>query len=61
MINTITLKGVASYSLTSPMVIQTDNKKINLFYGLNGSGKSTIGKFLHSPELPEYRNRRFSR
>lgn len=56
MINTITLKGVASYSPTSPVVIQTDNKKINLFYGLNGSGKSTIGKFLHSPELPEYRN-----
>lgn len=56
MINTITLKGVASYSPTSPVVIQTDNKKINLFYGLNGSGKSTIGKLLHSPELPEYRN-----
>ncbi|GHW23762.1 Translation-disabling ACNase RloC [Vibrio cholerae] len=56
MINTIILKGVASYSPTSPVVIQTDNKKINLFYGLNGSGKSTIGKFLHSPELPEYRN-----
>ncbi|MDD9194547.1 AAA family ATPase [Aliivibrio sp. S3MY1] len=56
MINTITLKGVASYSPTSPVVIRTDSKKINLFYGLNGSGKSTIGKFLHSPELPEYRN-----
>ena len=56
MINTITLKGVASYSPTSPVVIQTNNKKINLFYGLNGSGKSTIGKFLHSPKLPEYRN-----
>lgn len=56
MINTITLKDVASYSPTSPVVIQTDSKKINLFYGLNGSGKSTIGKFLHSPELPEYRN-----
>ncbi|EHK9002208.1 AAA family ATPase [Vibrio vulnificus] len=56
MIKTITLKGVASYSQTSPVVIQTDNKKINLLYGLNGSGKSTIGKFLHSPELPEYRN-----
>ncbi|HHC6894090.1 TPA: AAA family ATPase [Vibrio parahaemolyticus] len=56
MINTITLKDVASYSPTSPVVIQTDSKKINLFYGLNGSGKSTIGKFLHSPELSEYRN-----
>ncbi|CAE6877531.1 hypothetical protein ACOMICROBIO_GDFFDHBD_00001 [Vibrio sp. B1REV9] len=56
MINTITLKGVASYSPTSQVVIQTDSKKINLFYGLNGSGKSTIGKFLHSPEQPEFQN-----
>ncbi|EOV0119803.1 AAA family ATPase, partial [Vibrio parahaemolyticus] len=56
MINSITLKDVASYSPTSPVVIQTDNKKINLFYGLNGSGKSTIGKFLRSPELPEFQN-----
>ncbi|MCG6436468.1 AAA family ATPase [Vibrio parahaemolyticus] len=56
MINSITLKDVASYSSTSPVVIQTDNKKINLFYGLNGSGKSTIGKFLRSPELPEFQN-----
>ncbi|BBG61105.1 AAA family ATPase [Providencia rustigianii] len=56
MINTITLKNVASYSPISPVVINTDNKRINLFYGLNGSGKSTIGKFLHSPELPEYQN-----
>ncbi|MFI3246830.1 MAG: AAA family ATPase [Ferrimonas sp.] len=56
MIESIKLKGVASYSETSEVVITTDNKKINLFYGLNGSGKSTIGKFLHDPELPEYRN-----
>ncbi|MFN1618043.1 AAA family ATPase [Vibrio rotiferianus] len=56
MIHSITLKDVASYSPTSPVVIQTDNKKINLFYGLNGSGKSTIGKFLRSPELPEFQN-----
>ncbi len=56
MINSITLKDVASYSPTSPVVIQTGNKKINLFYGLNGSGKSTIGNFLRSPELPEFQN-----
>lgn len=56
MISTITLKNVASYSSTTPVVIQTDGKKINLFYGLNGSGKSTIGRFLHSPDLPDYKN-----
>ncbi|ANW27370.1 hypothetical protein BA953_21895 [Vibrio coralliilyticus] len=55
MINTITLKSVASYSSISPVSIQ-DCKRINLLYGLNGSGKSTIGKFLHAPSLPEYQD-----
>jgi wobble nucleotide-excising tRNase len=39
---------IASYSPISPVVVNTENKKVNLFYGLNGSGKSTIGNFLQS-------------
>ena len=39
---------VASYSPTTPVIVNTDNKKVNLFYGLNGSGKSTLGNFLQS-------------
>ena len=44
---------IASYSPISPVVINTD-KKINLFYGLNGSGKSTIGNFLQSRTDSKY-------
>ena len=54
MINTITLKNIASYSST-PVIINTNGKKINLFYGLNGSGKSTIGKYLQSIDNVKYR------
>lgn len=48
MINRITLQGVASYSGEVPQVID-GLKRINCFYGLNGSGKSTIAKYLQEP------------
>lgn len=43
MLNKITLSNVASYKL--PAIIETD-KKINLIYGLNGTGKSTFSNYL---------------
>ena len=53
MINRITLQGVTSYSGNTPQVIDNLNR-INCFYGLNGSGKSTIAKYLQSPAEPGY-------
>lgn len=54
MITSIKLMDIASYSPISPVVVNTDNKKVNLFYGLNGSGKSTIGNFLQSKTDSKY-------
>lgn len=39
MISKIVLKGVVSYKKEA--VLETD-KKVNLLYGLNGTGKSTV-------------------
>jgi len=44
MINKISLNKVASYK--NPTVLETD-KKVNLIYGLNGTGKSTLSDFLY--------------
>lgn len=44
MISKIVLNGVASYKKET--VLETD-KKINLLYGLNGTGKSTLSEFLY--------------
>lgn len=44
MISKIVLNGVASYK--KPAVLETD-KKVNLVYGLNGTGKSTFSEFLY--------------
>ena len=44
MITKITLQEVASYGKV-PVVLETD-KKINLIYGLNGTGKTTFSKYL---------------
>lgn len=44
MISKIVLNGVASYKKEA--VIDTD-KKVNLLYGLNGTGKSTFSEFLY--------------
>lgn len=50
MIETITIKNVASYSTTGCNI--TDLKKVNFFFGANGSGKTTITRFLHHLAQP---------
>lgn len=49
-IQSITLKKVASYDNTG--VTLNNIKKLNFFIGFNGTGKSTIAKFLHNVSLP---------
>ena len=44
MITKIRLQNVASYG-ADPVVLETD-KKINIIYGLNGTGKTTLSKYL---------------
>jgi wobble nucleotide-excising tRNase len=51
-ITEIRMDTVASYKHTTSLV--TD-KKINLIYGLNGTGKSTISNFLYAPDDPKFR------
>lgn len=51
MITRITLNNVASYKQES--IFETD-KRINLIYGLNGTGKSTLSKFLQNPSDPVF-------
>ena len=46
MITEIHMEAVASYK--GQTSLQTD-KKINLMYGLNGTGKSTLSNFLYDP------------
>lgn len=51
MINKITLKNIASYR--NEAVLETD-KKVNLIYGLNGTGKSTFSSYLYDLSDPQY-------
>jgi wobble nucleotide-excising tRNase len=44
MISKISIKNIASYG-EAPAVLETD-KKINLVYGLNGTGKTTLSNYL---------------
>lgn len=53
MIERITIQGVASYSSTSVQEL-SNLKRINCLYGLNGSGKSTIAKYLQNPNALDY-------
>lgn len=53
MINKITLNKVASFK--SPAVLETD-KKVNLAYGLNGTGKSTLSNFLYKPADSKFKD-----
>lgn len=48
MISTISIKNIASYGET-PAVLETD-KKINLVYGLNGTGKTTLSNYLQDKD-----------
>ena len=52
MLTEIRMDAVASYKHTTSLV--TD-KKINLIYGLNGTGKSTFSNYLYAPDDPEFR------
>ena len=51
MISEIVLNGVASYRKEA--VLETD-KRINLLYGLNGTGKSTFSEFLYNQADPRF-------
>ena len=52
-ITKINLNGVASYKTSA--TLQT-NKKVNLIYGLNGTGKSTLSDYLHQQTNEKYKN-----
>jgi len=54
MINSISLQNIASYPESQPININLDNKRVNLFYGLNGSDKSTIAKYLQDLACSDY-------
>lgn len=49
MINSLTIKDVNSYN--SAGVLINDLKKVNFFFGNNGSGKSTIAKYFYELSL----------
>lgn len=51
MITNIELDNVASYKTKA--TLNTD-KKVNLIYGLNGSGKSTFSNYLHDSQNTKY-------
>jgi len=53
MITKIHLNNVASYK--SQITLETD-KKVNLIYGLNGTGKSTFSNFLHKQNDENFKN-----
>lgn len=53
MISKIGMQGVASYQ--SLVTLETD-KKVNIVYGLNGTGKSTLSNFLYNPSDTGYEN-----
>ncbi|HHK4245472.1 TPA: AAA family ATPase [Pseudomonas aeruginosa] len=48
MINRILLRNVSSYSPTSVVTI-APLKRVSVFYGQNGTGKTTIGNYLQAP------------
>lgn len=53
MISKISLNNVASYR--KPTVLETD-KKVNLIYGLNGTGKSTLSDYLYKSKESKYQS-----
>lgn len=54
MIKNIILRGVSSYSPDANCTIGPLTK-VNVFYGHNGTGKTTIGNYLQSPTEAAYR------
>jgi wobble nucleotide-excising tRNase len=53
MITQINLGDVASYRNTT--TLNTD-KKVNIIYGLNGTGKSTFSNYFYAPDDPKYKD-----
>ena len=53
MISKIGMQGVASYQ--NLVTLETD-KKVNIVYGLNGTGKSTLSNYLYNPSGTGYEN-----
>jgi len=53
MITKLNLNKVTSYKNLT--VLETD-KKVNLVYGLNGTGKSTLSNFLYKPSDSQYKD-----
>lgn len=51
MIKSITIRNVATYEEES-----FDSKKINFLFGNNGTGKTTITRFIENPEEPKFSN-----
>ena len=52
MIDSITIKDIATFDSTVGVPIN-DLKKVNFFFGFNGTGKSTIARYLHNLSLPQ--------
>jgi wobble nucleotide-excising tRNase len=55
MIESISIQGVASFQSSTPVTLNT-NKKIVLFYGHNGTGKSTVARYLQDTTRISYSN-----
>ena len=53
MITKIAMNQVASYKNTA--TLETD-KKVNIIYGLNGTGKTTLSDFLYDCKDPRFTN-----
>ncbi|CAH0165167.1 hypothetical protein SRABI70_00867 [Pseudomonas sp. Bi70] len=50
MIESISLRDIATYSATAPETL-SNLKEINFFYGANGAGKTTISRLISNPHL----------
>ncbi|MEI8614867.1 AAA family ATPase [Shewanella sp. PP-He15 brown] len=53
MITQINFSDVASYR--NRTTLNTD-KKVNIIYGLNGTGKSTLSNYFYAPDDPKYQD-----
>lgn len=47
MIKSITIQGYKSFPADAPTIIDFTTKRIAVFYGINGAGKSAIGEVIH--------------
>lgn len=59
MIETISMQGAASFSGTSPISIDI-KKKIVFLYGHNGTGKSTVARYLQNTTDSKYQACRYT-